>query len=54
MHYGEIKDDLEKLDGLDLMNDGQFLVFLLRVLHSIAYDLNSIAYTFRKPEDKKP
>lgn len=49
-HYGEIKDDLKAVDQLSLQqNDGEFRLLLLRVLHSIAYDLNSIAYTFRKP-----
>lgn len=55
-HYGEIKDDLINLDNeaeypikTMLENDGEFRLLLLRVLHSIAYDLNSIAYTFRKP-----
>jgi len=54
VHYGKVKEDLNAIKAVDLGKgtEGQFRFLLLRVLHSIANDLNSISFRMRGEERK--
>jgi hypothetical protein len=55
--YADVKDDINKLpEKITLANldaNNQFCVLLLRVLHAIAGELDSLSYAARKLSDQK-